>query len=103
MITRNIGQKLDKDKPDYSLIPPLALDEVVKVLTFGANKYDRHNWKNLENSENRYFAAAQRHVWATQRGEILDQESGLSHLAHAICCLMFMLNNEKNKKTYLQK
>ena len=39
------GIKFDDNKPDYSLIPPNALEDVVKVLTIGAKKYDRHNWK----------------------------------------------------------
>jgi len=85
------GIKYDSKKPDYSLIPPHALDDVAKVLTYGAQKYDRHNWKQLENLDTRYFAAAQRHLWALQRGEILDEETGLHHAAHAICCMMFML------------
>jgi len=85
------GVKYDSKKPDYSLIPPHALDDVAKVLTYGAQKYDRHNWKQLENLDTRYFAAAQRHLWALQRGEILDEETGIHHAAHAICCMMFML------------
>ena len=85
------GVKYDSKKPDYSLIPPHALDDVAKVLTYGAQKYDRHNWKQLENLDTRYFAAAQRHLWAIQRGENLDEETGLHHAAHAICCMMFML------------
>jgi hypothetical protein len=85
------GVKYDKTKPDYSLIPPIALEDVVKVLTFGASKYDRHNWKKLENLEDRYFAAAQRHLWAVMRGETHDPESGEHHYAHALCCIMYLL------------
>jgi len=85
------GVKYDKEKPDYSLIPPSALEDVVKVLTFGAEKYDRHNWKKLDNLEDRYFAAAQRHLWAVMRGETHDPESGEHHYAHALCCIMYLL------------
>lgn len=85
------GIKYDSSKPDYSLVPPNALDDVVKVLTYGAQKYDRNNWKFLENLDNRYFAAAQRHLWALQRGETTDEETGIHHAAHAICCMMFLL------------
>ena len=56
------GVKYDGEKPDYSLIPPNTLDDVAKVLTFGAQKYDRHNWKKLDNLDNRDIAAAQRHM-----------------------------------------
>lgn len=86
-----IGIKYDTDKPDYSLIPPFALNDVVKVLTFGAKKYDRDNWKLLDDLNDRYFAAAQRHMWQLKRGEIFDEESGIHHAAHAIACLMFIL------------
>lgn len=85
------GVKYDKEKPDYSLIPPSALEAMVKVLTFGAEKYDRHNWKKLDNLEDRYFAAAQRHLWAVMRGETHDPESGEHHYAHALCCIMYLL------------
>ena len=85
------GIKFDDDKPDYSLIPPNALDDVAKVLTIGAKKYDRHNWKKLDNINTRYFAAASRHMWAWLRGETHDPETGLHHMAHALCCLFFIL------------
>tara|TARA_B100001093_G_scaffold203513_1_gene195540 strand:- start:1866 stop:2225 length:360 start_codon:yes stop_codon:yes gene_type:complete len=96
--SKNGGIKFDDDKPDYSLIPPNALDDVVKVLTIGAKKYDRHNWKKLDNIDDRYFAAAQRHMWALMKDEELDPETGEHHAAHAICCMMFLL-----EFYYLQK
>jgi len=83
------GIKYDGDKPDYSLIPPYALEETVKVLTYGSVKYSRDNWRLLDDAKNRYFAAAQRHMWALQRGETHDPESGLHHAAHAACCMLF--------------
>jgi hypothetical protein len=85
------GIKYDDSKPDYSLIPPRALNDLVKVLTFGAKKYDRDNWKKVKNAEQRYFAAAQRHLWAVARGETHDMESGEHHYAHALCCLLYLL------------
>ena len=98
----NGGIKFDDDKPDYSLLPPNALEDAVKVLTIGAKKYDRHNWKKLDNIDDRYFAAAQRHLLALQKGETFDDETGIHHGAHAICCMMFLvefyyLQNNKNK------
>lgn len=84
------GIKFDSAKPDYSLIPPYALDELVKVLTYGKDKYYRDNWKELDDGYNRYFAAAQRHLWAIRRGETHDPESGLHHAAHAAASLFFL-------------
>ena len=85
------GLKLDQDKPRWELMIPLwpQLEQVVKVLTYGATKYADNNWQLVEPSE-RYWAAAQRHLGAS-RTEYLDEETGLPHLAHAICCLLFLL------------
>jgi hypothetical protein len=93
----SIGVKYDSDKPDYSLIPPNALDDVAKALTFGAKIYDRHNWKQVKNAKTRYFAACMRHMWKRFRGQLKDPESGLDHCAHAIVCIMFILELEHLK------
>lgn len=85
-----VGIKFDSEKPDYSLVPPHALEELVKVLTHGKDKYARDNWRHLEDGYLRYFAAAQRHLWAIHRGETHDPESGLHHAAHAAACLFFL-------------
>lgn len=84
------GRKFDGGKLQYGLLPPSALKETVKVLTFGAQKYEIDNWKRVPDAERRYFDAAMRHLWAYKEGEQLDPETGLSHLAHALCCIMFI-------------
>jgi hypothetical protein len=89
-----IGRKFDGGKLEYGLLPPLALEETVKVLTFGAQKYERDNWQKVPDSKRRYFDALQRHVWAWKQGEQVDQESGIHHLAHAMCCLMFLYEHD---------
>ena len=88
------GRKFDGGKLQYGLLPPLALEETVKVLTFGAQKYEPDNWKVVPDSKRRYFDALQRHLWAWKAGEQNDQETGLSHLAHAMCCLMFLYEHD---------
>ena len=88
------GQKYDEDKTEYGLLPPIALEEVVNVLTFGAKKYGRGNWQKVPQSKRRYFNALQRHVWAWKQGEISDPESGMHHLAHAISCLLYLLERD---------
>ena len=91
------GRKFDGGKLQYGLLPPLALRETVKVLTFGAEKYEPDNWRRVPDSHRRYFDAAQRHLWAYKEGEVIDPESGVNHIAHAICCLMFMLDLDEQK------
>jgi hypothetical protein len=91
------GMKYDEDKPSYTLIPANSEEAVAKVLTFGAKKYDRDNWKKVNNAEWRYVDAALRHISSHRRGETIDPESGLPHLAHAICSLYFLLELEHGK------
>ena len=88
------GLKFDSEKPRMDLLPPKAISEVAKVLGFGAEKYGPENWRLLENLQDRYTAGALRHIFAHMDGEELDPESGMSHLAHALCCLLFKLEIE---------
>lgn len=88
------GRKYDHNKPRYGLTPPKALEKTVNVLTFGAQKYEPDNWKRVPNAQERYFDAIQRHLWAWKQGEKNDPESGENHLAHAACCIMFMLERD---------
>ena len=88
------GIKYDSAKPRMNLLPPKAIIEVSKVLTFGAEKYDAENWRKLDDLQNRYTAGALRHIFAHMDGEQLDPETNLSHLAHALCCLLFKLEIE---------
>lgn len=88
------GRKFDGGKLQYGLIPPLALAEMVKVLTFGAEKYEPDNWKRVPDSKRRYFDAMERHIWAYKGGEVIDPESGIHHLAHAMCCLSFLYEHD---------
>ena len=85
------GVKFDQDKPQWTLVPFKAFDEVVKVLTIGARKYAPDNWKKVPNARQRYIDAAFRHMSAYAGGEKLDAETGKNHLAHAACCLLFLL------------
>ena len=88
------GIKYDSAKPRMNLLPPKAIIEVSKVLTFGAEKYDAENWHKLDDLQNRYTAGALRHIFAHMDGEKDDPESNISHLAHALCCLLFKLEIE---------
>ncbi len=93
-VSAAVGMKHDEAKPRFDLIPPMAELEVAKVLEYGASKYDTHNWRYVENPQDRYLAAARRHINAWMQNEPYDDESGLPHLAHAITSLMFILELE---------
>jgi hypothetical protein len=92
MTEKVLGMKFDGEKPMMGLLPPYSLEEISKVLTFGARKYLPHNWKFVEGGRERYINAAMRHINDYQKGQLDDPESGLPHLAHAMCCLMFILD-----------
>lgn len=82
-------------KTRFDLVPFSAVGEIADVLEFGAQKYSANNWcRGTEWS--RYYAALCRHVFAWWQGEDLDPETGLSHLAHAGCCLLFLMEYQRN-------
>ena len=85
------GYKNDQGKTRWGLLGYKAIEEIANVMTFGANKYAPYNWAKGMSYE-RVFSALQRHLVAWYNGEDLDGETGLNHLAHAGCCLMFLLS-----------
>lgn len=95
------GKKFDNGKRPFDLLPVVATEHVVDVLGYGASKYGPENWRNLEDPMRRYYAAALRHLFAWKRGEVYDPESGLPHLAHAACGLMFLLDLEQGQSDYV--
>ena len=87
------GLKFDIGKVPLELLPVEALIEIAKVMAFGAEKYGRHNWRK-DMAWSRLVGAILRHLFAWMLGEDKDPESGLSHLAHAGCDLLFLLTYE---------
>jgi hypothetical protein len=96
-----VGRKFDGEKIQWNLVPWDCMKEVAHIFTTGAMKYAPDNWKNVPNWEQRYFAAGMRHFTDWFLGERIDSESGKSHLAHAICCLLFLMWKEKHEPTTL--
>lgn len=86
-----VFRKNDAGKPEPCLLPPEALIEVIRVLTYGEHKYPKNgpkpNWRN--GHYERYLNAAVRHCIAMMKGEYYDPESGLAHAAHAASNLLF--------------
>lgn len=87
------GKKNDSEKIRLELIPTEVIWSLGKVLTFGAKKYDDRNWeKGIAWS--RVYGALQRHLNAWWGGESKDEETGFSHLWHALCCIVFLVTYE---------
>ena len=83
--------KKDHGKAMWDLLPLDSVRQIVEVLTFGAKKYAPEQWKNVPHARGRYFSAMMRHIESWYSGEKIDKESGLHHLAHAGCCLLFLI------------
>jgi len=88
------GLKFDNDKLPFHLLPPELLEGVSAVLQFGAHKYAARNWE-LGMDWSRPFGALMRHMWAWWRGQSTDDETGMSHLWHAGCCIAFLIAYEQ--------
>jgi len=86
--------KFDQNKLPLNLLSTEAMNQRPAVLAFGEQKYAAPNWRSGF-ACSRPLAAAMRHITAFNNGEDCDPESGLSHLAHAACCIMFLLEFEK--------
>lgn len=102
MSNNNIGIKFDKEKLLYHLIPAECLEQLCKVYTFGARKYGENNWIKLDNPIIRFSDALERHFIEFKKGNQLDNETGINHLAHvawnAFSLLWFELKNNKENK-----
>jgi hypothetical protein len=83
-------KKFDSNKPDMVLFPYEVIEPIIRVLEVGAKKYGRDNWRRCEDPK-RYANAFIRHMAAWLGGEILDKETGLPHLHHMACNIVFLV------------
>jgi hypothetical protein len=73
------------------------LEEAIKVFAFGKGKHKA--WLGFENGDRDvYYAKMKRHAKAYMDGDRQDAESGLSHMAHAICNALFIMRIDSKKK-----
>jgi 5'(3')-deoxyribonucleotidase len=90
----DLALRFDNDKVKHELVSPNAINELAKVLTFGAAKYAPNNWqKGMKWS--RVIGSLKRHLNAIERGEDHDPETGLLHSAHVMCNAMFLTDYYK--------
>lgn len=104
VLLKQEGVKFDNGKIRLELIPSEVIFALGSVLTFGAKKYDDRNWE-LGMKWSRVFGAAMRHLWWWYGGKgpttknflfgDLDDETGMSHLWHALCCIAFLVTYEE--------
>ncbi|MHC2003007.1 dATP/dGTP diphosphohydrolase domain-containing protein [Methylobacterium sp. CM6241] len=81
-------------KLPLELIPRIALVQEAAVLGLGADcpakAYGRWNWRDAAVDAETYIGALERHATLWSAGEDLDEQSGVSHLAHirATCAIL---------------
>lgn len=83
------AMRFNEGKPQYSLVDLSSLEPCARVLEFGAEKYARNNWKKGMPMA-KIIDSMLRHISALQKGEMLDPESGLSHIGHIQCNALFL-------------
>lgn len=89
--------KYDNGKLRWDLLPIRELEEIVKVYTFGSQKYGDNKWQGLENGKERYYAALLRHLAEYRKGNAIDDESGLLHIAQVAWNAIALLFIEKDR------
>ena len=93
------GTRYNKGKLRWSLVDFKSLEDMVKVLEFGASKYEDFNWtKGLKTTE--ICESLLRHLFAYLDGEDVDKESNCSHVGHILCNAMFLNYMTKNKPDF---
>jgi hypothetical protein len=93
------GLRFNEGKTRIDLVPPSAILALSDAMTDGAKKYSEHNWrKGMEWSKP--YASAQRHMLAFWKGEDINPDSGVSHLAHAMANLAFLIEYMETHKQY---
>jgi len=93
------GRKDDGGKARMDLLPVGPLQSTARVFTFGADKYADRNWEKGI-MFGRVYAAALRHLLAWWDGDADDEESGESHLGHALCCVMMLSQFDAHRNRY---
>jgi len=90
IIIKKEAKKFDEGKPGFSNIPRLALLEVAKVMTHGANTYGKFNYSG-EIEATRLTDALERHLSKYLINEDID-ESGYHHIAHVAANALMLLD-----------
>ena len=91
------GIRYDQGKPQWHLMPWEQLENVIRVLMFGAEKYSPDNWKHFDTPYETCLNALERHYVAVMKGEHMDPESGTHHMAHVICNALFIMWHKDNE------
>ncbi|QHZ59813.1 dATP / dGTP pyrophosphohydrolase [Alteromonas phage vB_AmeM_PT11-V22] len=98
------AMRFNDNKPELSYILDVmpALKDMVAVMEFGANKYERNNWQRGF-PKDKLLDSMLRHIDAFYSGEDVDPESGLPHVGHIMCNAAFLAYHFGSQSKYWQK
>lgn len=83
-----VGIRFNKNKLRWGLVHYKSLEPLVRVLMFGADKYDDDNWKKgMKKKE--ILESLQRHLAELIDGQTHDEESKMHHIGHILANAMF--------------
>ena len=90
-LAKSIEGKLRTD-----LVEPEWIEAIAEVMTYSSTKYDERSWQSCDRGDSFTvdYAAAMRHLLKWRKGQMIDEQSGLSHLAHAAADILIMLWHE---------
>ena len=94
---KEIAARFSKGKVRHDLIPPMPLEELAKVYTYGCNKYDDDNWRKGLAWKQNVIGPLKRHLQKWLRGEVLDDESNCHHLAMVVWQCFALMEYERCK------
>ena len=95
----NQSLRYNEGKLDWTLIHFKSLEPMVRVMMFGAEKYEPDNWKKPTDLKT-LKQSLMRHATALIDGEELDSESNLPHAAHIMCnCMMYLYHKNHDQRS----
>lgn len=89
MYSDEIIGRFNQGKIQWSQMDSVAMEPMIKVLMYGAQKYDRGNWTKACPKRLDLMDSLMRHSMKIIAGESTDPESGLPHIGHLMCNAMF--------------
>lgn len=95
---KSVKNDIIDDKLRWDLLPMEEIEDIVKVYHAGAKKYGPNTWQDLDDGFERYRAATFRHMMAYLKGERMDKEMNVHHLAAVAWNVITMLWYDKHGK-----
>lgn len=87
-VQSEVALRYNEGKLDWTLLDFESVTPLVEVMTYGATKYDRDNWKLKCKDPRQHLQSAMRHLISIIQGQEIDDESGKRHSGHVMANMM---------------